>query len=223
MTGSTIESLIAELHDQALADPQIPRSSPTTSFWQLPPHPTLSTTQSKQLPSTTDYAIIGSGITGCSIAKNLLDLSSSVSSAEAASPAAFSVTVFEARTLTSGATGRNGGALTSFVPGDYAMLSERFGHETAVKIARFANRTLEKMHELGNSSPQLKEAGEVRRTMDVIAFQDKESFLAAQESIRLYAEHVPEERGKAEVLNAQELDSVSFGTFSGHQLSDSHT
>jgi glycine/D-amino acid oxidase-like deaminating enzyme len=157
--------------------------------------------QSEELPPCTDYAIIGSGVTGCSIAKTLLEESSP-------SPKACSVTVFEARTLTSGATGRNGGVLASFVPGDYKILSERFGHDQAVEIARFANSTLEKMHRLANSSEELKEASEVRRTMDVLCVEDEEAFQAAQESLSLYEEHVPEERGKAQYLTAQEAESV---------------
>ncbi|EXJ86775.1 hypothetical protein A1O3_03729 [Capronia epimyces CBS 606.96] len=190
---------MAELEAQARHDPQLPRPDPTESFWQIPPHPTLSEVQSERLPETTDIAIIGSGITGCSIATTLLEHS-------AQSLKIASVTVLEARTLTSGATGRNGGVLTSFVPGDYKVLSERFGHEQAVQIARYANRTLEKMHELGNSSDELKKASEVRRLLDVIGFEDDESFQAAVESWRLYEEHVPEERGKSRILSAEEVE-----------------
>jgi len=197
MAGQIPASLMASLHAQTLDDPQLPRPNPTTSFWQLPPHPSLSEVQSPELPRTTDYAIIGSGVTGCSVAKTLLDHASPSSTA-------ISVTVFEARTLTSGATGRNGGALSSFVPADYQALSKHFGHEQAVKIARFANRTLDKMHDLGNSSEDLKEASEVRRLRDVICFQDEESFQDAWESHMLYEEHVPEERGKSQILTAEE-------------------
>jgi glycine/D-amino acid oxidase-like deaminating enzyme len=119
------------------------------------------------------------------------------------------VTVFEARTLTSGATGRNGGVLASFVPGDYKLLSEVFGHEQAVKIARFATRTLEKMHQIADSSEELKEASEVRRTLDVVCFEDEDAFRQARESEELYEQHVSEERGKAQYLSAEEAASVS--------------
>ena len=201
MVGSIPASVVAELAAQAEADPQIPRAKPTVSFWQLPPHPTLSEVQSDELPESTDYAIIGSGVTGCSIATTLLE-------ASAQSPKARSVTVFEARTLTSGATGRNGGVLASFVPGDYALLSERFGHDEAVKIARFANRTLEKMHQIANSSEELRDASEVRRTADVLCFEDEEAFQLAQESQKLYEEHVPEERNTVQYLSAEEAATV---------------
>lgn len=182
-----------------LADPQLPRLNPMTSFWQLPAHPTMSETRSETLSATADFAIIGSGITGCSIAKTLLDDSSSTHS---------SVVVFEARELTSGATGRNGGLLTSFVPSDYKRLSERFGHEQAVNVARFANRTLEKMHNLANSTEELKEASQVRRLLDIICFDSDHSFLEGKVSFELYQEHVPEERGKIEILSPEEAAAV---------------
>lgn len=202
MAGQISESLLAKLNAQVHADPQLPRPNPTPSFWQLPPHPTLAEVQSETLATTTDYAIIGSGVTACSVVKTLF---------EQASPRArdFSVTVFEARTLTSGATGRNGGVLTSFVPGDYKLLSETFGHDNAVRIGRFANATLEKMHVLANSTDELREASEVRKLVDVISFLDEESFRDAQESYRLYEEHVPEDRGSAQILTAQETELVS--------------
>lgn len=199
-----LASYIPELEAQLCADPQLPRNNPTESFWQLPPHPTLSEIQSEVLSGTTDIAIIGSGITGCSVAKNLFDLASSSSQQ-------FSITVFEARKLTSGATGRNGGLLSSFVPGDYSTLSEHFGHEQAVKIARYANRTLDKMYELGRSSEEAKKISEVRNLLDVIGFEDEESFDGALKSLRLYEEHVSEDRGQARVLSAQEVESVSCG------------
>lgn len=202
MAGQISESLLAKLNAQAHADPQLPSPNPTPSFWQLPPHPTLAEIQSETLAATTDYAIIGSGITACSVVKTLFE--------QALPPPArdFSVTVFEARTLTSGATGRNGGVLTSFAPGDFKLLSETFGRDNAVRIGRFANTTLEKMHTLANSSDELREASEVRRLVDVISFLDDDSFRGAQESYRLYEEHVPEDRGNAQVLTAQETEVV---------------
>ncbi|KAJ9631142.1 hypothetical protein H2204_008364 [Knufia peltigerae] len=199
MTGQVTPSILAELEAQARNDPQLPRANPTVATWQLPPHPTLSEIQSESLPKVTDYAIIGSGVTGCSVAKTLFE-------AAPPSSSSFSVTVLEARTLTSGATGRNGGVLTSFVPGDYKILSEHFGHEQAVKIARYANSTLEKMHALGNSSDEFRRISEVRRLQDVVCFEDKESFEGALESYRLYEEHVPEERGKMRKLTPKEAE-----------------
>ncbi|KAJ4164629.1 hypothetical protein LMH87_006293 [Akanthomyces muscarius] len=207
MAAPISANLMEELYAQALADPQLPRANPTTAFWQLPPHPSMSETQSAQLPKTTDYAIIGSGVTGCSMAKTLLDSTPS---------AASTVTVFEARKLTSGATGRNGGLLTNFVPGHFKHLVDEFGQEQAVKIARFANRTLERMHSLANSSDEFREASVVRRTLDVIAFDDDQSFNDEKEGFKLYEQYVTEEAGKTQILTAEELaEKYNFKAKSG--------
>lgn len=205
MTTQIDASIIAELRAQTMQDPQLPRDNPTVAFWQMPPHPTLAEVQSASLPATTDYAIIGSGVTGCSIATNLLDNTPSDTS---------TVTVFEARTLTSGATGRNGGLLTSFVVGDFKLISEHYGLEQATKIARYANRTLEKMHQLANSNPEFKEASDVRRLQDVIICQDDASWQEAKESWRLYEENVPEDKGKAQFLTSEEAEAVSSDEYS---------
>ena len=122
--GATLSKLLQQVN----ADPLLPRKTPTEAFWQLPAHETLSAVQSPELPQQVEYAIIGSGVTGCSIAQNLLE--------HASCPKDSRVSVFEARTLCSGATGRNGGALTSFVPYAFTKLTKQFGEEQAVKIGR---------------------------------------------------------------------------------------
>ncbi|KAJ4147289.1 hypothetical protein LMH87_001823 [Akanthomyces muscarius] len=187
------------LLDQAKQDPGLPRPQPTTSFWQLPPHPTLANKQSSKLPDTTDVAIIGSGITGCSVAKHILDISAQIASGDA-----MTVTVFEARTLVSGATGRNGGLLSSFVPEEFGDLLEHYGAEEAVKLARFANRSIEKLHELAGSSRELKELSQARRLRDVVCFSNSDDFAEGEKSWRLYEEHVPEDKGKTEFLSPEE-------------------
>ena len=200
MASDIPEQLIATMLAQMAADPSLPSETPSQAFWQLPAHPTVSEVQSPELPKTTDYAIIGSGITGCSIAKNLLDHSSMPSSSR--------VTVFEARKLTSGATGRNGGALTSFVGYEFTKLCKQHGREEAIKIGHFANRTLDKMHDMGNSSKEFKDASEVRRLRGVIGFQDEEAFKAAQESFKQYDDAVPEGTANVEVLTSEEALEV---------------
>ena len=180
---------ISHLISQVAADPGLPRDRPTESFWQLPPH-SLAEVQSSLLPATTTYAIIGSGVTGCSVAKHLLELSSDAE-----------ITVFEARTLTSGATGRNGGLLTSFVPYDFAELKEHIGLQQAVKIGRYAHRTLEKMHQLGQG---LQEVSEVRRIRDIVGFGDMESFRACEASIQAFEKEVPDCSVHPVVLSAEE-------------------
>ena len=200
MAAKIPDHLLSTMLSQMVADPSLPRQNPTEAFWQLPAHPTASKIQSPELPRTTDYAVIGSGITGCSVAKHLLEHSSL--------PAGSRVTVFEARNLTSGATGRNGGALTSFAGYEFKTLCEHHSKEEATKIARFANRTLDKMHDLGNSSKEFKEASEVRRLRGVIGFRNEDALKHAQESFKLYEQAIPQGKADIEVLTPEEALSV---------------
>ncbi|CAL3969607.1 unnamed protein product, partial [Diplocarpon coronariae] len=117
------------------SDPGLPRANPTKAFWQEPAHP-LCDVQSPSLPLSTDILIIGSGITGCSVTKHLLENSD------------YRVTVLEARSLCSGATGRNGGHLTSAAPFEYLDLVAAFGNSMAMKVAKFTLLNVEKMYEI---------------------------------------------------------------------------
>lgn len=199
MEKTTKEFLIRQVHQ----DPGLPRQQPTTSFWQIPSHPTLSEKQSPQLPSTTDIAIIGSGITGCSLAKHILDMS-----AESSTLDTLTVTVFEARTLASGATGRNGGLLTSCVPEEFTEFCEFYGDKEANKMARFVNRNLEMLHDLSRLTPELEKNSQVRRLLDIICYSDHKTFIEAKESWTRYEELVPEDRGKTQFLTARDAAEV---------------
>jgi glycine/D-amino acid oxidase-like deaminating enzyme len=189
--------MINDLLGQINADPQLPRPNPTSAFWQLPPHATISQIQSASPPQSADYVIIGSGITACSIATHLFTHPDFPKSAR--------VTILEARTLCSGATGRNGGALTSWVPLAFTDLIAQYGQEEAIKIGRYAVRTLNKMHDLGNSRPEYREASEVRRLRDVLAFVDAEAFEVAKLSFQKYEDLIGKEYSlNSEVLSARE-------------------
>lgn len=118
------------------------------------------------------------------------------------------VTVFEARTLVSGATGRNGGLLSSFVPEEFGDLLEHYGAAEALKLARFVNRNIEKLHELASSSPERKELSQARRLRDVICFSNPDDYAEGKRSWSLYEKYVTEDKGKTEFLSAEEAAQV---------------
>ena len=74
-----------------------PVDSPTISYWQCPPSRLADFRSTPSLPLQTSTVIIGSGITGASIAYKLLKRDPSSD-----------VLMLEARQASSGATGRNG-------------------------------------------------------------------------------------------------------------------
>ena len=195
------QDILSKLIDAARSDPQLPRSNPTEAFWQSPAHPTVSTIQSPELPTQCDYAIIGSGATGCSVAKNLLDNLPTGSQA--------TITVLEARTLCSGATGRNGGHLVSPYPFEYDSLEKTLGQDEATKCARFANRTLESIYQLASQDQELGSVAEARRVRGITGFWTRDGFHAAKAGIERYEEIVPDERGDAEIVDSEEKINVS--------------
>ncbi|EME38519.1 hypothetical protein DOTSEDRAFT_75893 [Dothistroma septosporum NZE10] len=191
------EEVISRLIDDAVRDPGLPRPDPTEAFWQIPAA-SLSIKQSSELPSKIRYAVIGSGITACSVAQNLLQLTSSDSKA--------TITVLEARALCSGATGRNGGHLLSPLPEEFSRIEKYFGRKETTKIAKFADRTLGEMYRLANpeADQELSQAAEVRQVTSVCGYWDEEIFKDAQKSHQQYEECVPEKRGDHKVYGPEE-------------------
>ncbi|KAK4610377.1 hypothetical protein CLAFUW4_14087 [Fulvia fulva] len=190
------EEVISKLIEDALADPGLPRAQPTEAFWQIPASD-ISTIQSAELPSKTKYAIIGSGITACSVAQNILTLTRSDPDAN--------VTVFEARTLCSGATGRNGGHLLSPMPEEFTRIEKYFGVKEATGIAEFANMTLDRMHGLNRQDDLATGFGaEVRRVRSVCGYWDEEIFEAAKQSHARYEQCLPKKSGDHEAFGPEE-------------------
>ncbi|KAK0644277.1 FAD dependent oxidoreductase [Cercophora newfieldiana] len=106
----------------------LPRDNPTQSYWQDPPDPDVADLRTTpDLPTTADTVIIGSGITGATVAWNLLQSSSSESQ---------SIVMLEARQACSGATGRNGGHTKAASYRSFLHHVEQLGVDEAVRIAR---------------------------------------------------------------------------------------
>lgn len=180
-----------------MADPGLPRPNPTQSYWQHVPHE-LANAQSSDLPTERDFAIIGSGITGLAVAKSLLEQH----------PAA-TVTVLEARTLCSGATGRNGGQMAANVGEEYMHLAEAHGPEMAGKIVSFTFQNLQRMQELIKEYDAV-ETSEMQQLQKLRAFLTEEIFRDFKLSIaRLESDH-PSWKGLYTILDEQTLITVRY-------------
>lgn len=199
------QELLFKLAGQVVQDPGIPVSNPTVSAWQEPPH-SLATTQSKHLHEYTDFAIIGSGITGCSTAKTILENELSREK---------TVTVFEARSLTTGATSRNGGFLMSHVPQFYGKFVEAFGTAAAKQIALFCDRTLEDIIQVAEAE-NLDKVSEIRDVTTVSNYADEERFGNACRSVRMYEEAVPETKEKYAIIDGETAKKVRHSRIKSH-------
>jgi hypothetical protein len=190
------------LKELLLTDPGLPKHKPTEAYWQHIPHP-LAECQSPNLRQTTDIAVIGGGITGCSVAKYLLEGRLDTT-----------VTIFEARTLCSGATGRNGGHLVTFGAAGYSSLKRVHGAEMAVKILRFAQDTCDQVLQVARECA-LQES-EIRTVTRVRSFGDSESFEAVKRSVAEYEVDYPECNGRFKFIDGEQAATVI--SFPEHQV-----
>lgn len=162
----------------------LPSPSPTSSAWQATPHPF----PPQPLPERVDVLVIGSGITGASFVKTLLE-----------SPAGrgLRVAMVDAREVCSGATGRNGGHIKTAGYEEYAVLRKRLGAAVAANIVRFRASHLQQLinvaADLGRDAVLHSEVREVE-TLDI--FHDFEVFEKASKRLQVFKEELPTEGSK---------------------------
>ncbi|KAL8644100.1 MAG: hypothetical protein Q9226_007934 [Calogaya cf. arnoldii] len=123
------------MDERAAITPTLPRVNPISSYWQDPPHRLSTHRTTSELPRSVSTIIVGSGITGASIAYNVLDKSE-----------ASSVLMLEARTTCSGATGRNGGHTKAASYRAFLDNVRDQGEEEAAKITRFEHKNIQAVH-----------------------------------------------------------------------------
>ncbi|XMA10184.1 hypothetical protein WAI453_002975 [Rhynchosporium graminicola] len=127
----------------------LPVSNPTTSYWQDPPDCEIADhLSSLTVPETADIVIIGSGITGASIAWNLLTINDKPNSQNShpTSTQNKNIVMLEARQACSGATGRNGGHTKAASYRTFLSNASTHSLSTAKQIARFEYATLKAVH-----------------------------------------------------------------------------
>lgn len=156
---------------RAKIPPGLPKDGPTKSYWQDPPDAIADLRTTSDLPERADFVIVGSGISGSSIANNLLD----------AKPDA-EVVLLEARQAASGASGRNGGHTKG---GSYRTFHDNVrlvGEDDAIKIARLEYNCMVAVHDF------IKEQRipcDNRRLDTVDVFYNQVQWNRAQQSVAL--------------------------------------
>ncbi|KAH6699804.1 FAD dependent oxidoreductase-like protein [Leptodontidium sp. MPI-SDFR-AT-0119] len=188
-----------------IAAPRLPAPNPTTSFWQQqPPYPELVNIHSDQLPASTDIVIIGSGMSGASIAHTILNECRSMGISR-------QVVILEGRTTCSGATGRNGGHIKVAPVAEYAKLKKRFGAASAGKILAFYMKHLPFLLQL--SKYEGLEKGEAREVKAVDAFTDPNVMRKAVEMLDVLRGDLPDIAEGIDVLDAEAIqDQFGFSS-----------
>lgn len=175
----------ATLRARIDANPGIPVSNPTTSFWlRDPPFPDLVDKRSKTLPGSADVVIIGSGITGASVARVIL-------SECAAMGINRRVVMVEARQTCSGATGRNGGHIKCSPHQAFCESKKRFGSERARALVDFQVSHLPILVDLAKEENWDQAEARELETLDV--FYDEEAWTEHQQMVEEFRQGMPEE------------------------------
>ncbi|KAF4458110.1 hypothetical protein F53441_118 [Fusarium austroafricanum] len=169
-------SFAQQVKDRLCLTAGLPSAHPTTSYWQEPPSE-IATIQSADLPSETDIAIIGSGVTGTSVAHTLLNHPRA---------AGLRITMLEARTACSGATGRNGGHLVSDICDHFQDLANALGVDEAVKILRFSEANITELKAVVAQLDEAeRDAVELREVNATATIGDRETLEHLKSSLEL--------------------------------------
>lgn len=180
-TNEAFNALLSRIN----RSPGLPISHPTKSYWmQDPLFPDLIKHQSPELPEEADVVIIGSGITGTSIAHTILHRPAA--EGEQDKKAALKVVLLEARDICSGATGRNGGHINLTSYEAFAHMEKRFGVEAARKICEFQSGHLQLLLELAQSYSGV---SEIRQVETVDFYLDEKSWENAKNEVKLLRQH----------------------------------
>ena len=120
----------------------------TTSYWLDEPADPFATTR---LSGKADVAVIGGGITGCSCALALAE-------------AGLKVSLFEAREIAGGASGRNGGFALRGGAAPYPVLTESIGDEATADLWRWTEAELDQLAALAGDA--FRPTGSLRLAVD---------------------------------------------------------
>ncbi|EDP50890.1 hypothetical protein KXX16_001335 [Aspergillus fumigatus] len=181
-----------EALDRVLSDPGLPTPNPTSSFWLRSPHPDLTEIHSPKLPVEADVVIIGSGVTGTSIARTLLESrkprNNDLGQEPAHRPA---IVMLEARDICSGATGRNGGHILETAE-EFADLEEAPGTDAARKILRFRLAHLRELLAVAEQYGLTKTA-QARKVQFLSVYSNQKRWSEARGRFQRLKEGLPEE------------------------------
>ncbi|KAI1078504.1 FAD dependent oxidoreductase-domain-containing protein [Whalleya microplaca] len=177
---------IQAILQRASQPPGLPVPNPTKSYWLAdPPFPELVDKQSPTLPPDADIVIIGSGITGAAVARTVLQ-----ERERKGVKSSGKVVVLEARSLCSGATGRNGGHIKSSPHELFARLRGTLGAARAAALTRFQLAHVGVLTKL--CAAEGWDVAECREVETVDFYLDEADREKAFKEVRELAEYVPE-------------------------------
>ncbi|KAI5998841.1 FAD dependent oxidoreductase [Pisolithus albus] len=183
------------LKDRLQRSPGLPVDGPTRSFWMFPPSPIAK--HCSEIPDYADFVVIGSGITGTSVARRLLE------GCRAAGWNGARILMLEARDACSGATGRNGGHISPPLYHDWATLQKQYGDVVAQKVIKFRLAHLQELRRVAEEEGILDKSQ--WRSVDLVdVYYDRRSFDRAKAKLSKYQQDLPFEASHHRVYEAAE-------------------
>ncbi|KAH7884108.1 FAD dependent oxidoreductase-domain-containing protein [Phlebopus sp. FC_14] len=195
--------------------PSFPIQEPTQSFWTYPPSSIATYTSYDSLPSYADIVIIGSGISGASFARTVLDIDQERDNAS--SP--LSVIMLEAQETCSGATGRNGGHINPPLYHDYEDLKQTLGTYAAQQIMRFRRAHVDILHSVAKAEA---DDADCRDVTAVDVFFEDTVYREAKRLVEVFKADMPQEGADFECLDGDHarqkynLSPLAVGCIAAH-------
>ncbi|KAF9480280.1 FAD dependent oxidoreductase [Pholiota conissans] len=189
----SIKSLVdgyETLSKRIALSPGVPQLNSSVPYWSIPLSPVAQHGKDKELPLYADVVVIGSGISGTSVAKALLDHVRGDPDSKYVEP--LKVVMLEARDACSGATGRNGGHVVPNVYTEYFQLKKAYGAPMAREILRFRLSHISTLIDLAEEEGLLAES-QARLVDDFDAFLHPEMFEQARKELDAYLKEVPKD------------------------------
>ena len=183
------------IYERGIVDPKIPLSKYTSPYWHISPHQHANH-QSPWPSAISDVVIIGSGISGMTLARTLIRAN-----------AKLEVVLIDARQLCAGATGRNGGHIKTMT---FAMWAERkkiFGLEEAIRISLFEDSHLEAMHAAMREDDI---DADLVLTEGIEAYYEQKTFDQAVKALEEMGAYIPQLAGKHKVYRDKEYLKKEF-------------
>ena len=114
----------------------------------------------------------------------------------------------DARLITSGATGRNGGHIKAVPELSYAELMPVIGREKAQEVVLFTMKNVKDLLKVAASlSPDLQHRGEVRHVEALNIFTDEDQMSRISSTIKAFDDN-PEFRGRSRLIDKKTLTEV---------------
>ncbi|KIK22144.1 hypothetical protein PISMIDRAFT_514201 [Pisolithus microcarpus 441] len=180
-----------------VSTPGLPIAEPTRSFWTYPPSAILARlvqdpdgNQCAAVPEYADVVVIGSGISGASFVRTLLNADRRRVNKGEHEHKRLSVVMLEAYDACSGATGRNGGHINPPLYHDYEELKNTLGLRAAQHIIRFRLAHLEIQQRVGETDAP---DADCRTVEAVDVYYDEETFEEAKRLLKVYKRDMPVE------------------------------